>query len=99
MSSELDSGPNGAGATIPRAMIHQKIPDAFESNPGATIETIAIDVSGASPSLVRRVLDEYGDPAAVDEETEATATESGAAEEEPDSAAAEQPELADLTER
>jgi DNA-binding CsgD family transcriptional regulator len=89
-------------------MIHQKILDAFESNPGATVETIATDVSGASQSLVRRVLDEYGDPAA-DEETDATAAESGAAEEEPaagateeeepDSAAAERPELADLTEK
>jgi DNA-binding CsgD family transcriptional regulator len=98
-------------------MIHQKILDAFASNPGATVETIATDVSGASPSLVRRVLDEYGDPAA-DEETDATAAESGAAEEEPatgateeepatgateeeepDSAAAERPELADLTEK
>jgi DNA-binding CsgD family transcriptional regulator len=89
-------------------MIHQKILDAFESNPGATIETIATDVSGASPSLVGRVLDEYGDPAAAGE-TEATAAESGATEEEPatgateeeepDSAAVERPELADLTEK
>jgi DNA-binding CsgD family transcriptional regulator len=110
MSSEPDSGPNGARATIPRAVIHQKILDAFESNPGATIETIATDVSGASPSLVGRVLDEYGDPAAADdEETDATAAESEVAEEEPatgateeeepDSAAAERPELADLTEK
>ncbi|QLH81830.1 helix-turn-helix transcriptional regulator [Halosimplex pelagicum] len=50
------------GADQPRAMIHRRILDVAESNPDATLAAIAEEVSGASPDLVGRVLDEYGDP-------------------------------------
>ncbi|MDY6819121.1 MAG: hypothetical protein SVG88_10710 [Halobacteriales archaeon] len=47
----------------PKAVIHKKILDVAESNPDASIEGIADEISGASPALVERVLDDYGDPA------------------------------------
>ncbi len=43
-------------------MIHRRILDVAESDPDASMAAIAEEVSGASPSLVERVLDEYGDP-------------------------------------
>ena len=50
------------GADQPRAMIHRRILDVAESNPDASLAAIAEEVTGASPDLVERVLDEYGDP-------------------------------------
>lgn len=47
----------------PRAMIHKRILESAESAPEASLESIAAEVAGASPALVERVLDEYGDPA------------------------------------
>ena len=47
----------------PRAMIHRRILDVAASEPKASLSAIADEVSGASPNLVDRVLDEYGDPA------------------------------------
>lgn len=44
-------------------MIHKKILDAAESEPGASVERLAVAVNGASADLVERVLEEYGDPA------------------------------------
>jgi hypothetical protein len=52
--------------TVPRAVIHKKILDAAESNPDASMEQLSEDISGASLSIVERVLDEYGDPATVE---------------------------------
>ena len=52
--------------TRPRAMVHRRILDVAASRPDATLSAIAGEVSGASPSLVERVLDEYGDPAGED---------------------------------
>lgn len=46
-----------------RAVIHRRILDVAESNPEASLSAVAEAVSGASPDLVERVLDEYGDPA------------------------------------
>lgn len=46
----------------PRAMIHKRILDSAESDPDASMERLAAEVAGASPALVERVLDEYGDP-------------------------------------
>jgi len=54
----------------PRAIIHKKILDVAESNPEESVEGLAAQTTGASPALVERVLDQYGDPAA-----EATATD------------------------
>ncbi|WP_135364116.1 MarR family transcriptional regulator [Halosimplex halophilum] len=55
--SRSDRGPGQ-----PRAMIHRRILDVAESDPDASMAAIAEEVSGASPGLVERVLDEYGDP-------------------------------------
>ncbi len=44
-------------------MIHRRILDVAASEPDASMEAVADEVSGASPALVERVLDEYGDPA------------------------------------
>jgi hypothetical protein len=52
----------------PRALIHQNILDKAENHPDASIEELATDVGGATPDLVERVLDEYGDPCKVDSE-------------------------------
>lgn len=50
--------------TVPRAVIHKKILDAASSRPDASLEELTTAVNGASETLVERVLDEYGDPAA-----------------------------------
>jgi hypothetical protein len=48
----------------PRAIIHRRILDAAAETPSASIADLAGEVSGATPDLVERVLDDYGDPAA-----------------------------------
>lgn len=50
-------------ASTPRAVIHKRILDIARDEPDASIEQIASEVSGATPDLVDRVLDDYGDPA------------------------------------
>ncbi|MFB6191842.1 MAG: MarR family transcriptional regulator [Haloarculaceae archaeon] len=52
----------GDDSGTPRALVHKKILDVAASNPDASMEAIAAEVSGASTDLVERVLDEYGDP-------------------------------------
>lgn len=67
----------------PRATIHKRILDAAASAPDASLADIADGVSGATPDLVERVLDEYGDPATMNQngesppETEETAATPG----------------------
>ena len=55
---------------VPRAMIHQQILDAAKANPRGSLEEIADEVSGASITLVERVLDQYGDPGSDPQGTE-----------------------------
>ncbi len=62
---------NGDRSSIPRAIVHKQILDAAEKRPDASVEEIALAVSGASRSLVEQVLEEYGDPAADDTSTDA----------------------------
>lgn len=50
----------------PRAVVHKRILSVAESRPGASMEEIADDVTGATTSLVEQVLSEYGDPAGDD---------------------------------
>lgn len=50
------------GQDKPRAIIHRRILDVAASDPEAPMAAIADEVSGASTTLVERVLDEYGDP-------------------------------------
>lgn len=52
---------NDAGSA-PRAVIHKRILDAAERLPDASLEVLAAELPGASPELVERVLEEYGDP-------------------------------------
>ncbi len=54
----------------PRAIIHQNILDAAAEKPNATLESIATEVSGATPEFVERVLNEYGDPGEDEEPTD-----------------------------
>lgn len=56
-------------------MRHKKILDVASDNPEATLEAIAAEVPSASPDLVERVLDEYGDPA--DDDPHTGSAESG----------------------
>lgn len=51
------------GGRPPRAVIHKRILESAASRPDASVEELAEDLAGASPELVERVLDEYGDPA------------------------------------
>lgn len=67
MSSQSEN-PNSV-PTVPRAVVHKKILDRAESRPDVSIDELANTVTGASPDLVERVLDEYGDPAADEEQT------------------------------
>lgn len=53
---------SGSQRQFPKAVIHKQILEVAEANPDASIEGIADEISGASPDLVERVLDTYGDP-------------------------------------
>lgn len=55
---------------VPRAVIHKKILDEASSSPNASIEELDSRVSGASEALIERVLDEYGDPAENEQDSE-----------------------------
>lgn len=48
--------------SVPRAMVHRRVLDVARDNPGTPIEELAPMVSGATPGMVRRVFEEYGDP-------------------------------------
>jgi len=54
--------------TTPRAIVHKQILDAASERPEASVDALASEISSASPDLVERVLDQYGDPA--DDDTE-----------------------------
>ncbi|TYL36396.1 hypothetical protein CV102_22480 [Natronococcus pandeyae] len=54
--------------TVPRAVLHKKILDAAAERPDASMEELAEDISFATTDLVERVLDEYGDPGAKEED-------------------------------
>jgi len=56
----------------PRAIVHKSILNVAEDEPDASIDDIASAVTGASPNLVERVLDKYGDPVAPADEQSAT---------------------------
>ena len=58
--------------TAPRAVIHKRILEVARADPDASLERLAGEVPGASPDLVERVLEEYGDPG---EPTTTTETE------------------------
>ncbi|MFB6297364.1 MAG: winged helix-turn-helix transcriptional regulator [Salinirussus sp.] len=47
----------------PRAIVHKQILEAAASRPDATLDEIAEEVGSATPDLVDRVLEEFGDPA------------------------------------
>lgn len=51
------------GGQPPRAVIHKRILESAETRPDASMTELAADLPGASPDLVERVLEEYGDPA------------------------------------
>jgi hypothetical protein len=78
------SGSRTGGTVEPSALIHRRILDVADEEPRATIEDIADRVSGASPTYVERVLDEYGDPA-----------DDSGSDEEPDTPTAETAEAGD----
>jgi len=60
------------GVDPPKAIVHKKILDVAESRPEASIEAITDAVSGANATLVKQVLDEYGDPGAASEGDDGT---------------------------
>lgn len=75
MSESIHSTPEGDGAStdvLPRAVIHKKILDEAQASPDAPINAIATAVSGASATLVERVLEDYGDPSEADHDTTMT---------------------------
>lgn len=54
--------------TVPASMRHKRILDVAANRPEATAEAIADEVPSATKDLVETVLEEYGDPAAKEEE-------------------------------
>jgi hypothetical protein len=67
-------------SAAPRALIHKKILERAGEMPDATMAEVAGEVSGASTDLVERVLQEYGDPAAVESDPQGpTASDGGSA--------------------
>lgn len=61
----------------PRAVVHKRILDAAEAQPDASLEDLASDIAGASIELVEQVLEEYGDPVAVEQEPASNETDQG----------------------
>lgn len=57
-------------SSTPRAVIHKKILDVAESDPSASMEEIANEIGGASTDLVERVLEQYGDPAGDEQDSQ-----------------------------
>lgn len=80
------------GGRAPRAVIHKRILDAAASEPDASLEALAAGVAGASPDLVERVLDEYGDPGDGEPAAPETAAEAAMSDQTPTT-------TADLSER
>lgn len=58
-----------------RAVIHRRILDVAESQPTASVEELAEEVSGATEDFVEQVLDEYGDPGTESDDATATASD------------------------
>lgn len=58
----MTTGKTSQSPGLPRAIVHKRILEVAKARPDATIEEIAREVSGATVSLVERVLEEYGDP-------------------------------------
>jgi transcriptional regulator with XRE-family HTH domain len=56
----------GDGADTPRALIHKRILSVAAEQPDASLAAIAETVGAATPDLVDRVLEEYGDPGGTD---------------------------------
>jgi hypothetical protein len=67
---------NGTSSTTePRAIIHKQILEVSASYPEASIETLAGKVTGATPALVEKVLEKYGDPGESENQEGTTETE------------------------
>ncbi|TYT62135.1 winged helix-turn-helix transcriptional regulator [Natrialba swarupiae] len=64
-------------ADSPRAVVHKQILDTAKARPNASMKEIADDVSAATTSIVERVLEEYGDPAETEDETDGGSTDLG----------------------
>lgn len=62
-------GPDWESQSQPQSLRQRRVLDEAAERPDASIEDIAGAVSTASPDLVERVLDEYGDPAAEEGDT------------------------------
>jgi hypothetical protein len=58
-----------------RAVIHKNIIDTAEENPKASIKELSTHITGATPTLVERVLNEYGDPGVSPSEDQSDETE------------------------
>lgn len=78
-------------ATLPRSMRHKRILDVAANNPDASMADLAAEVPSATPDLVERVLEQYGDPA--DDDAMPSTDES------PMSTGTDEPSRADLTEK
>lgn len=63
----VHDGERNRASSIPRATIHKQILDAATAQPDASTDELSTQVSGASVSLVEKVLEEYGDPATIDQ--------------------------------
>ncbi len=64
------------GDGTPRAIVHKRILEVAKSRPDVSLAEVAGEVSGATPDLVERVLEKYGDPGDT-EHTEDTMSQNG----------------------
>lgn len=76
------SNDGGQGTrSLPKAMRHKQILDIAAAQPDASLDAIADEVPSATADLVEHVLEEYGDPAMSEADTqEGTDTDPGAGE-------------------
>lgn len=60
----------GENESRPKSMRHKRVLDVAEEHPDASLEELASMVPSATADLVERVLEEHGDPAATDDQTD-----------------------------
>lgn len=70
LAERIDRDARDRGGSEPRAVVHKNILDRAAADPDVPMSVIATDVPGATVDIVERVLEEYGDPGAADDQTE-----------------------------
>ncbi|PSP82346.1 hypothetical protein BRC83_09465 [Halobacteriales archaeon QS_1_68_17] len=63
LGCRMSNSSRGTQSDRPAALVHKRILDLAGEHPDASIDALADEIPAATPDLVERVLDDYGDPA------------------------------------